>query len=162
MQLNLFLYIMLKEGDKVPAFSTLDEKGNKISSKDLKGQKYIVYFYPKDNTSGCTKEACSIRDDYSTFKKLGVPVYGVSKDSADSHKKFKDKFKLPFPLLMDEKSELASSFGAWGEKSMYGRKYMGTIRSTFVVNEKGSIEKVFSKVNTATHGKDLLDYLKEK
>lgn len=153
---------MLKEGDKAPSFSTEDENGNSISSKSLKGQKYIVYFYPKDNTPGCTKEACSIRDDYSAFKKLKIPVFGVSKDSAASHKKFIDKFKLPFPLLMDEDVSLAKGFGVWGEKSMYGRKYMGVIRSTFVINEKGIIEKVFPKVNVTEHAAELLDHLKKK
>lgn len=152
---------MLKEGDKVPAFSTTDEKGNEISSKDLKGQKYIVYFYPKDNTPGCTKEACSIRDDYSAFKKLKVPVFGVSKDSAVSHVKFKEKFKLPFPLLMDEEGDLIKSFGAWGEKSMYGKKYMGILRSTFIVNEKGVVEKVFPKVKVAEHAQELLKHLNQ-
>jgi len=151
---------MLKEGSKVPAFSTQDDQGKKVSSKDLKGQKYIIYFYPKDNTPGCTKEACSIRDNYSAFKKLKVPVFGVSKDSASSHKKFREKFKLPFPLLMDEEGELIESFGAWGEKSMYGRKYMGILRSTFIVNEKGIVEKVFPKVNVAQHATELLEYLK--
>lgn len=153
---------MLKEGDKAPSFSTEDESGNSISSKSLKGQKYIVYFYPKDNTPGCTKEACSIRDDYSAFKKLKIPVFGVSKDSAASHKKFIDKFKLPFPLLMDEDVAIAKSYGVWGEKSMYGRKYMGVIRSTFVINEKGVVEKVFPKVNVSEHAAELLDHLKKK
>jgi peroxiredoxin Q/BCP len=150
---------MLKEGSKVSAFSTVDEKGTKVSSKDLKGQKYIIFFYPKDNTPGCTKEACSIRDDYSAFKKLKIPVFGVSKDSTASHIKFKEKFKLPFPLLMDEEGDLIKSFGAWGEKSMYGKKYMGILRSTFIVNEKGIVEKVFPKVKVAEHAQEILEYL---
>lgn len=150
---------MLKEGDKAPTFNVLDETGSKVSSKDLKDKRYVIYFYPKDNTPGCTKEACSIRDDFAAFRKLKVPVFGVSKDSAASHQKFKDKFKLPFPLLVDEEAELIKAFGAWGEKSMYGRKYMGIIRSTFIVNERGKIEKVFPKVNVSEHGKELLEYL---
>jgi peroxiredoxin Q/BCP len=151
---------MLKEGDKAPSFSTEDEKGNIVSSKALKGQKYIVFFYPRDNTPGCTKQACTIRDNYSALKKLKVHIFGVSKDSASSHKKFIDKFNLPFPLLMDEGGELIKSFGAWGEKSMYGRKYMGIIRSTFVINKKGVVEKVFPKVNVSEHATELLDYLR--
>ncbi len=147
---------MLQEGDKVPSFSVQDELGNKITSKDLKGSKYIIYFYPKDNTPGCTKEACSIRDQFSAFKKLKIPVFGVSKDSAHSHIKFKEKYNLPFPLLVDEDGDLIKSFGAWGEKRMYGKKYMGILRSTFIVDEKGFVEKVFSKVNVAEHATELL------
>ncbi len=153
---------MLKEGDKAPSFSTEDESGNSISSKNLKGQKYILYFYPKDNTPGCTKQACSIRDGYSAFNKLKIPIFGISKDTAASHKKFIDKFKLPFPLLMDEDVTLAKAYEVWGEKSMYGRKYMGVIRSTFVINEKGIIEKVFPKVSVSEHATELLEYLKIK
>lgn len=152
---------MLKEGTSVPHFSVTDEEGNKISSKDLKGQKYVIYFYPRDNTPGCTKEACSIRDDYAAFKKLKILVFGVSKDSAASHKKFKDKFELPFPLLMDEEGKLIESFGAWGEKSMYGKKYMGILRCTFVVDEKGKVEKVFAKVKVAEHAQEILAHLKK-
>lgn len=151
---------MLKEGDKVPAFKVQDEAGNTVSSKDLKGEKYVIYFYPKDNTPGCTKQACSIRDEFAAFRKLKVPVFGVSKDSAASHVKFKEKFKLPFSLLVDEEGDVIKAFGAWGEKSMYGRKYMGILRSTFVVNEKGVVEKAYPKVSVATHGKDLLEHLK--
>lgn len=151
---------LLDEGDKVPSFKTTDEEGNPVSSKDLLGSKFVIYFYPKDDTPGCTKEACSIRDDHSAFKKLKIPVFGVSKDSAKSHQKFRTKYKLPFPLLMDEDTKITSAFGAWGEKSMYGRKYMGTIRSTFIVNEKGKIEKVFPKVNVSEHAKEILEYLK--
>lgn len=153
---------MLTEGDKVPAFSVQDQDGNTVSSKDLKGKKYIVYFYPKDNTPGCTTEACGIRDDYAAFKKLGVPVFGVSKDSGKSHQNFIAKHNLPFPLLVDEDLTLIKNFGAWGQKSMYGKKYDGILRSTFIVNEKGMVEKVFPKVSVKTHAKDLLGFLKQK
>lgn len=152
---------MLTEGDKVPAFSVSDQDGNVVSSKNLKGKKYIVYFYPKDNTPGCTTEACGIRDEFAGFKKLGVPVYGVSKDSSKSHQNFIEKYKLPFPLLVDEDLSLIKSFGAYGKKSMYGKTYDGILRSTFIVNEKGVIEKAYPKVSVKTHAQDLLDYLKK-
>ena len=150
---------MIKEGQKAPNFKVEDENGNTISSKDLKGQKYVIYFYPRDHTPGCTKEACSIRDDYAAFKKLKMPVFGVSKDSAASHQKFREKYKLPFPLLMDEEGDLIKSFGAWGEKSMYGKKYMGILRCTFIVDEKGVVEKVFPKVKVAEHAQEILAHL---
>lgn len=152
--------VMLKQGDKVPAFSAPDQDGNIVSSKELRGRKYILYFYPKDDTPGCTTEACAIRDDYRAFKKLDVPVFGVSKDSAASHQKFIKKYSLPFPLLVDENLSLIKTFGAYGKKSMYGRTYMGIIRSTFIVNEKGKVEKVYPKVSVKEHAQDLLNYLK--
>lgn len=151
---------MLTEGDKVPAFSVSDQDGKVVSSKNLKGKKYIVYFYPKDNTPGCTTEACGIRDEFSGFKKLGVPVFGVSKDSSKSHQNFIEKYKLPFPLLVDEDLSLIKAFGAYGKKSMYGKTYDGILRSTFIVNEKGVVEKAYPKVSVKTHAQDLLDYLK--
>jgi peroxiredoxin Q/BCP len=150
---------MLKEGDKVPSFSVQDEEGNTISSKDLKGKKYVIYFYPKDDTPGCTKEACSIRDDFAAFRNLDVPVFGVSKDSAASHQKFKQKYKLPFHLLVDRDAALATSFGAYDRKSLFGRIGFGIIRSTFVIDEKGVIEKAFPKVKVAEHSKELLEHL---
>ena len=153
---------MLADGDKVPDFSVLDHTGNQVSSKVLKGKKYVLYFYPKDNTPGCTTEACGIRDEFSAFKKLGVPVFGVSKDSAKSHQNFIDKYKLPFPLLMDEDLKLAKSFGAFGKKSMYGKTYDGILRSTFIVDEKGIVEKAYPKVSVKEHAKDLLEFLKSK
>ncbi len=153
---------MLKQGDKVPAFSVSDQDGNIVSSKELRGQKYILYFYPKDDTPGCTTEACSIRDNYRAFKKLDVPVFGVSKDSAASHQKFIKKYNLPFSLLADEDLSLIKTFGAYGEKSMYGRKYMGIIRSTFIVNEKGKIEKVYPKVSVKEHAQELLSHFKNE
>lgn len=147
---------LLTEGTKAPNFSGVNEKGETVSLKDFKGKKLVLYFYPKDNTPGCTAESCDLRDNYHTFQKKGYEVLGVSPDSVKSHIKFIDKFELPFSLLADEDHSIAEAFGAWGEKSMYGRKYMGILRSTFVINEKGVIEKVIDKVDTKAHAKQLL------
>ena len=152
---------MIQEGEKVPPFSVPDQNGDIVSSKDLKGTKYVVYFYPRDNTPGCTTEACEIRDDFKDFKKLNVPVFGVSKDSAASHQKFIDKYDLPFPLLVDQEVELAKKFGAYGKKNMYGKVSFGIIRSTFIIDEKGKVEKVFPKVKAKGHSQQLLEYLKK-
>ncbi len=152
---------MLKEGDKAPDFSVPNQDGSLVSSKDLKGQKYVIYFYPKDNTPGCTAQACSIRDDYKEFKKLGVPVFGVSKDSQASHQKFREKYELPFPLLVDTELEMAKQFGAYGKKNRFGKVGYGILRSSFIVNEKGVIEKTFPKVNTKIHATELLEALKK-
>ena len=153
---------MLNVGDKVPEFSLILDSGKKISTKDLKGQKTIIYFYPKDNTPGCTKEACAFQENYSKFQKKGVEIYGVSKDTVDSHVKFKDKYSLAFPLISDPDVVLANAFGAWGEKNMYGKKVFGVIRSTFVVNEKGIVEKVYPKVKPEEHAAQILSYLAQK
>ena len=148
----------LKEGDKAPFFKGINQDGKEITSEDFKGKKLVLYFYPKDNTSGCTAEACSLRDNYSALKDKGYEVIGVSVDSADSHKKFIEKHELPFMLIADTDKLLVNEMGVWGEKSMYGRKYMGTFRTTFVIDEEGVIEKVFSpkEVKTKTHGEQLL------
>ena len=148
----------LKEGDKAPFFKGINQDGKEITSEDFKGKKLVLYFYPKDNTSGCTAEACSLRDNYSALKSKGYEVIGVSVDSADSHKKFIEKHELPFTLIADTEKSLVNEMGVWGEKSMYGRKYMGTFRTTFVIDEEGVIEKVFSpkEVKTKTHGEQLL------
>ena len=148
----------LKEGDKAPFFKGINQDGKEITSEDYKGKKLVLYFYPKDNTSGCTAEACSLRDNYSALKDKGYEVIGVSVDSADSHKKFIEKHELPFTLIADTDKLLVNEMGVWGEKSMYGRKYMGTFRTTFVIDEEGVIEKVFSpkEVKTKTHGEQLL------
>ena len=148
----------LKEGDKAPFFKGINQDGKEITSEDFKGKKLVLYFYPKDNTSGCTAEACSLRDNYSALKDKGYEVIGVSVDSADSHKKFIEKHELPFTLIADTDKLLVNEMGVWGEKSMYGRKYMGTFRTTFVIDEEGVIEKVFSpkEVKTKTHGEQLL------
>jgi peroxiredoxin Q/BCP len=150
----------LKEvGKKVPAFKALSTSGQTITAKDLLGTAYVVYFYPKDNTPGCTKEACSIRDHHQALKKKGVRVFGVSPDSIASHEKFIEKQNLPFELLSDPDHKMAEKFGAWGEKSMYGKTYMGIIRSTFIINKEGKIAHVFNKVKTAIHGEEILDVL---
>ena len=148
---------MLKIGDKMPDFEVLDQDGNVVSSKDLLGKKTIVYFYPKDNTSGCTAEACSLRDNYEAMIAKGYNVVGVSKDSVASHKKFAQKYELPFTLLADTSTEMIQAFGAWGEKSLYGRKYMGTLRLTFIFDEKGTLIEIIEKVDTKTHAKQILE-----
>jgi peroxiredoxin Q/BCP len=147
---------LLAQGTKAPNFNGINEKGEKVSLKDFKGKKLVLYFYPKDNTPGCTAESCDLRDNYNTFLKKGYEVLGVSPDSIKSHVKFITKFELPFSLLADEDHSIAEAFGAWGEKSMYGRKYMGILRSTFVIDEKGVIEKVIDKVDTKAHTAQLL------
>ncbi len=150
---------MLKEGDKAPAFSAVDQDGAPVGSASLEGKPYIVYFYPKDNTPGCTKEACSFRDAYAEYRKKGVAVFGVSADSVASHRKFADKFQLPFTLLSDPDKALLKAFGAWGEKKLYGKVYEGIIRSTFVVGADGLIKKVFPKVSPADHAEEVLGVL---
>jgi peroxiredoxin Q/BCP len=147
---------MLKAGDKAPDFLATRDDGEKVSLKDFRGKKVILYFYPKDDTPGCTREACDFRDSITRFKKKDVVVLGISPDSIESHKKFKTKFDLPFPLLADEDHKIAEAYGAWGEKSMYGKKFMGIIRSTFLIDEKGKIAEVFEKVNVDGHVDQLL------
>ncbi len=147
---------MLKAGDKAPGFSLATDGGGNVSLKDLKGEKVVLYFYPKDDTSGCTTEACEFRDSWSAVKAAGAVVLGVSPDSAASHDKFKAKYKLPFTLLADPDHSVAEAYGAWGEKSMYGRKYMGILRSTFIINADGRIATVFSKVKPKGHAAEVL------
>jgi peroxiredoxin Q/BCP len=146
----------LNIGDKAPDFTSINEKGEQVSLKQYKGKKLVLYFYPKDNTPGCTAEACDLRDNYKMFQKQGYDILGVSPDSAKSHQKFIEKYDLPFSLLADEDHSVAEAYGAWGEKSMYGKKYMGILRSTFVIDEKGKIEKIIDKVDTKAHSKQLL------
>ncbi len=145
-------------GDKAPEVLGVNENGERILLSHYRGKKVVLYFYPKDNTSGCTAEACSLRDNHSALKSKGYEVIGVSVDSAASHKKFIEKHELPFTLIADTDKSLVNEMGVWGEKSMYGRKYMGTFRTTFVIDEEGVIEKVFSpkEVKTKTHGEQLL------
>ena len=150
---------MIKVGDKAPDFSGVDENGEKISLKDFKGKKVVLYFYPKDNTTGCTAEACDFRDSYSRIKRKGVVLLGVSPDSEKSHQKFKEKYDLPFPLIADTDKVISNEYGVWQEKSMYGRKYMGIVRSTFVIDEKGKIMAVFPKVKVAGHVDEVLEAL---
>jgi peroxiredoxin Q/BCP len=149
----------LSVGSKAPEFSLPDGNGGTVSLKELKGKTVILYFYPKDNTSGCTKEACEFRDSLPVISKKGGVVVGVSTDSVSSHKKFADKFGLPFPLASDEKKELVKKYGVWKEKSMYGRKYMGVERTTFVIDGRGIIAHIFPKVKVAGHVEELLGLL---
>ncbi|MEI8135163.1 MAG: thioredoxin-dependent thiol peroxidase [bacterium] len=150
---------MLEVGDKAPDFSGIDENGAKVSLKDFKGKKVVLYFYPKDNTSGCTAEACDFRDSYSRIKRKGVILLGASPDNEKSHQKFKTKYELPFPLIADTEKVIANAYGVWQEKSMYGRKYMGIVRSTFVIDEKGKLIAVFPKVKVAGHVDEVLGVL---
>ena len=150
---------MLKEGNKAPAFKLKNQDGETVSLSDYKGKKVVLYFYPKDNTSGCTKEACSFRDGFPKFGKLNAEILGVSADSVESHKKFARKFKLPFTLLSDESKKMIEKYGVWKEKSMYGRKYMGIERTTFIIDEEGRIKKIFPKVKVPEHDKEVLEVL---
>lgn len=145
-------------GDKAPEVLGHDENGKEIRLEQFQGQKLVLYFYPKDNTGGCTAEACSIRDNYSELRKKGYAVVGVSVDSAASHQKFKAKHELPFPLIADTEHTLVEQMGVWAEKSMYGRKYFGTLRTTFIINEEGVIENIIlpKQIKTKIHGEQLL------
>jgi thioredoxin-dependent peroxiredoxin len=146
----------LKIGDKAPDFSVNDQDGNPVKLSDLKGKKVVIYFYPKDMTPGCTTESCNLRDNYPVMKKRGYEILGVSSDSEKSHRKFIEKEKLPFRLLADTDKAMHGAFGTWVEKSMYGRKYMGTARTTFVIDEKGVIEDIIGKVDTKDHAAQIL------
>lgn len=150
---------MLKVGDRIPDFSINAEFGPGFSSDDIRGKRVVLYFYPKDDTPGCTKEACSFRDHLPRFKDLGVPVYGVSADDEKSHIRFARKFELNFPLVADPEHQLLSIFGTWVEKTMYGKKYFGVARSTFVIDAKGQVEKVWEQVTPDIHSAEVLAYL---
>ena len=147
---------LLEVGDKAPAFKAKNQEGEMVSLSDFKGKKLVLYFYPKDDTPGCTKEACSFRDGWSKFRKRGVAVLGVSTDDEKSHRKFAEKFSLPFPLLADPEKKIVTDYGVWGEKSMYGRKYMGTNRVTYLIDEKGKIAAVWPKVKPDGHADEIL------
>ena len=147
---------MLNIGDKMPYFEVMDQNGNKVTSNELIGKKTIIYFYPKDNTSGCTAEACNLRDNYEALSAKGYNVVGVSKDSVASHKKFADKYELPFTLLSDTSTQMLQDFGAWGEKKMCGKVSVGTLRRTFIFNEEGVLEKIIEKVDTKNHAAQIM------
>lgn len=146
----------LKAGDKAPDFVTTDQDGNKVKLSSLKGKKIVLYFYPRDMTEGCTAQACNLRDNYKSLLKAGYEVWGVSTDDETSHQKFIKKEKLPFSLLVDSERKIHDLYGTWVEKSMYGRKFMGTARKTFLINEKGIIEEIIEKVNTKNHTDQIL------
>lgn len=150
---------MLTIGDKAPAFTLPDQTGALNDAKSLKGRRYLVYFYPKDSTPGCTVQACGLQSDLEQFNGLGIAVFGVSMDSVASHKKFADKYGLRFPLLADTEKTLIEAYGVWVEKSLYGKKYMGISRSSFLVGGNGRIEQVWEKVNTKTHAADVLAFV---
>lgn len=146
----------LKAGDKAPDFKVNDQDGNQVSLSDFKGKKVVMYFYPRDNTPGCTAESCNLRDNYEALQNAGYEVLGVSTDSEKSHQKFIAKQNLPFTLLADTEKEVHEKYGTWVEKSMYGRKYMGTARTTFLIDEAGKIEEVIEKVKTKDHTAQIL------
>ena len=143
--------IQLKEGLKAPSFAGIDQNGREVKLSDFSGKKVILYFYPKDNTTGCTAEACNLRDNYDSLLNKGFAVIGVSPDSEKSHKGFAGKYSLPFPLIADTSKKILNDYGVWGEKKLYGKSYMGVIRTTFIIDGQGIIEKIIEKVDTAGH-----------
>ena len=148
-------------GDKAPAFKLKNQDGELISLSDLKEKPVVLYFYPKEDTPGCTKEACNFRDEFPKFGKMKAEIIGISADSIESHKKFAEKYKLPFNLLSDEKKEVIEKYGVWQQKSMYGKKYMGIVRTTFIIDSSGKIRKIFPKVKVDEHNKEVIEALKE-
>jgi len=151
---------MLEEGKKAPDFKLKNQNGKTISLNDFKGKNVVLYFYPKDDTSGCTAEACSFRDDFPKFEKTDAVILGVSPDSVESHKKFEKKYNLTFDLLSDENKEVLEEYDVWKEKNMYGRKYMGVVRTTYIIDPDGKIKKIFNKVKVNGHNKEVLEALK--
>lgn len=147
--------IQLKEGMKAPSFEGIDQNGKTKRLKDFSGKKVVLYFYPKDNTSGCTAEACNLRDNHDIMLKKGFAVVGVSMDSEKSHKGFASKYSLPFPLIADTSGKIVNDYGVYREKKMYGKSYMGIVRTTFLIDEKGIIEKIISKVETNNHSEQI-------
>lgn len=149
--------IQLKEGMKAPVFEGIDQNGNAVKLSDFGGKKVVLYFYPKDNTPGCTAEACNLRDNWDSFLKKGFVIIGVSPDNEKSHKGFAGKYSLPFPLIADTSKKILNDYGVWGEKKMYGRSFLGVIRTTFIIDEAGIIEKIIAKVDTNEHTKQIFD-----
>jgi peroxiredoxin Q/BCP len=146
----------LQQGQKAPSFSGTDQDGKKISSRDFKGKKLVIFFYPEDNTPTCTIQACNLRDNYGLLQKNGYKVIGISPDDVKSHLRFKDKFKLPFPLIADPQHSIINLYGVWGEKNLYGRKYMGLNRTTFVIDEKGVIERIYLRPKNKAHAEEII------
>jgi peroxiredoxin Q/BCP len=153
---------LLQAGQKAPAFKATDQDGKSVTLEEYLGKKVILYFYPKDDTPGCTREACAFRDNFPNFKKVNAEVLGVSVDSESKHKKFVEKYTLPFRLVSDEGKEIVEAYGVWGLKKFMGREYMGTNRVTYLIDEKGVIEHVWPKVKPETHAEELLNYLQQK
>ena len=151
----------LNVGDKAPSFKLKNQNSKTISISDFKGKPVVLYFYPKDDTSGCTKEACNFRDEFPKFGKMKAEIIGMSADSVESHKKFVEKYNLPFNLLSDEGKEAIEKYGVWQEKSMYGKKYMGIVRTTFIIDASGKISKIFPKVKVEEHNNEVMEALKE-
>lgn len=149
--------IMLKVGDKTPDFKGIDQSGKEVSLKSFKGKKLILYFYPKDNTPGCTKQACNLRDNYQALQKEGFELLGISADTQKKHKNFIEKYQLPFPLIADTEKEIIKKYGCWGKKKFMGREYEGIIRTTFVIDENGIIEKIINKVKIADHAAQITE-----
>jgi peroxiredoxin Q/BCP len=149
----------LSEGEKAPAFKAKDQNGTTVSLSDFKGRKIVLYFYPEDDTPTCTVEACNLRDNYKVLQKKGLVVLGVSPDDEKKHKKFEEKYKLPFTLLADPEKKIIEKYGVWGEKNMYRRKYMGLLRTTFLIDENGFIQKIFRKPKSKIHSEEILKAL---
>lgn len=152
---------MLKEGDKAPDFTLKNEKGEDVTLSDLLGSKVALYFYPKDDTPGCTKQACSLRDNFSELKEAGIKIFGISMDKEASHQKFISKYDLPFHLLVDENHAVADKYGSYGEKKFMGKTYNGILRKTFLIDEQGKIKKIFDKVRVEEHADEILDAFDE-
>ena len=154
--IEIFFMVTLKEGDNAPAFKGIDQNGNKISLADYKGKKVVLFFYPEDDTPTCTIQACNLRDNYALLKQHGFEVIGVSPDDAKSHKKFEKKFNLPFTLIADPKHSILEKYGVWDQKQMFGHKYMGVLRTTFVIDEKGVIRKIFLRPKNKAHAEEII------
>jgi thioredoxin-dependent peroxiredoxin len=148
----------LQEGQKAPSFTGIDQDGNKVSLSDFKGQKVVLFFYPEDDTPTCTIQACNLRDNYALLRKNGFKVIGISPDDPESHRKFRKKFDLPFTLLADPEHKIINKFGVWGQKKLYGREYLGLHRTTFVINEKGIIEKIFLRPRNKAHAEEIIKF----
>lgn len=153
---------LLEPGQKAPEFTATDQDGNPVCLADYRGRKVILYFYPKDNTPGCTKEACAFRDNLPNFKKIDAEVLGVSVDGQKAHRKFADKYELPFTLVVDEDKKIVEAYGVWGLKKFMGKEYMGTNRVTYLIDEQGVIEKVWPKVKPEQHAAEVLEWLQQK
>jgi peroxiredoxin Q/BCP len=153
---------LLQAGEKAPEFTAKDQDGNEVSLRDYLGKKVVLYFYPKDDTPGCTKEACAFRDNFPNFTKIDAVVLGVSVDGQKAHRKFADKFELPFTLLVDDEKKIVEAYGVWGLKKFMGKEYMGANRVTYLIDEKGAVEKVWPKVKPETHAAEVLEWLQRQ